>query len=34
MSIIIMAASSADRVLLTRILNVVISAVDVAASQE
>jgi hypothetical protein len=34
MSIIIMAASSAERVLLIRILNVVISAVDVATSPE
>jgi hypothetical protein len=32
MSIIIMAASSVERVLLIRILNVVISAVEVAAS--
>jgi hypothetical protein len=34
MSIIIMAVSSVERVLLIRILNVVISAVDVATSPE
>jgi hypothetical protein len=34
MSIIIMAASLVERVLLIRILNVVISAVDVATSPE
>jgi hypothetical protein len=34
MSIIIMAASSVERVLLIRILNVLISAVEVAASPE
>jgi hypothetical protein len=34
MSIIIMAASLAERVLLTRILKVVISAVEVATSPE
>jgi hypothetical protein len=34
MSIIIMAVSSVERVLLIRILNVVMSAVDVATSPE
>jgi hypothetical protein len=34
MSIIIVAASSVERVLLIRILNVVISAVEVATSPE
>jgi hypothetical protein len=34
MSIIIMTASSVERVLLIRILNVVISAVEVATSPE
>jgi hypothetical protein len=34
MSIIIMAASSVERVMLIRILNVVISAVEVATSPE
>jgi hypothetical protein len=34
MSIIIMAASSVERVLLIRILNVVISAVEVVTSPE
>jgi hypothetical protein len=34
MSIIIMAASSVERVLLIRILNIVISAVEVATSPE
>jgi hypothetical protein len=34
MSIIIMAASSVERLLLIRILNVVISAVEVATSPE
>jgi hypothetical protein len=34
MSIIIMAASSVERVLLIRILNVVISVVEVATSPE
>jgi hypothetical protein len=34
MSIIIMAASSVERVLLIRILNVVISAVDVVTSPD